>query len=182
MYACKYMGTVRHPCAVTPLPTVSKIVTLLGIRCHNIHVPLRLRYVWFCLGSAQLTSLTAAFYNWAVYNGHLLVHAMHTRQRLIALSWNWAAHNGHLLVNATDTHKRLTAPFWNWATHDGHSSEHSTHKTLTNGSHPVLIAEQHVIRLRQNHIYTMHTRNFWQGNHQIYGHIRCKCIHGSGQP
>jgi hypothetical protein len=28
-------------------------------------------------------------------------------------------------------------------------------------------------RVGQNHIYTVHVRYFWQGNHQIYGHIRC---------
>jgi len=28
-------------------------------------------------------------------------------------------------------------------------------------------------RVGQNHIYTVHIRYFWQGNHQIYGHIRC---------
>ena len=28
-------------------------------------------------------------------------------------------------------------------------------------------------RVGQNHIYTVHMRCFWQGNHQIYGHIRC---------
>ena len=31
----------------------------------------------------------------------------------------------------------------------------------------------HVCRVGQNHIYTVHVRYFWQGNHQIYGHIRC---------
>jgi len=28
-------------------------------------------------------------------------------------------------------------------------------------------------RVGQNHIYTVYIRCFWQGNHQIYGHIRC---------
>jgi hypothetical protein len=28
-------------------------------------------------------------------------------------------------------------------------------------------------RVGQNHIYTMYVRYFWQGNHRIYGHIRC---------
>jgi len=28
-------------------------------------------------------------------------------------------------------------------------------------------------RVGQTHIYTVHTRYFWQGNHQIYGRIRC---------
>jgi len=30
-----------------------------------------------------------------------------------------------------------------------------------------------VVRVDQNHIYTMYIRYYWQGNHQIYGHIRC---------
>ena len=29
-------------------------------------------------------------------------------------------------------------------------------------------------RVGQNHICTVCKRYFWQGNHQIYGHIRCK--------
>jgi len=32
---------------------------------------------------------------------------------------------------------------------------------------------QRMCRFGQNHIYTVHIRYFWQGNHQIYGHIRC---------
>ena len=28
-------------------------------------------------------------------------------------------------------------------------------------------------RVGQNHIYTVYIRYIWQGNHQIYGHIRC---------
>jgi hypothetical protein len=31
----------------------------------------------------------------------------------------------------------------------------------------------HMCRVGQNHIYTVYIRYFWQGNHQIYGHIRC---------
>ena len=34
----------------------------------------------------------------------------------------------------------------------------------------------------QNYIYTVCIRYFWQGNHQIYGHIRCIYINGSGHP
>ena len=30
-----------------------------------------------------------------------------------------------------------------------------------------------VCRVGQNHIYTVYLRRFWQGNHQIYCHIRC---------
>ena len=30
-----------------------------------------------------------------------------------------------------------------------------------------------VCRVGQNHIYTVYLRCFWQGNHQIYCHIRC---------
>ena len=31
----------------------------------------------------------------------------------------------------------------------------------------------HIYRVGQDHIYTVHTRHFWQGNLEIYGHIRC---------
>jgi len=27
--------------------------------------------------------------------------------------------------------------------------------------------------LGQNHMYMVHKRHVWQGNHQIYGHVRC---------
>jgi len=30
-----------------------------------------------------------------------------------------------------------------------------------------------ICRVGQNHIYTVCIRYFWQGNHEIYGHIRC---------
>jgi hypothetical protein len=30
-----------------------------------------------------------------------------------------------------------------------------------------------ICRVGQNHIYTVYVRYFWQGNYQIYGHIRC---------
>ena len=30
-----------------------------------------------------------------------------------------------------------------------------------------------VCRVGQNYIYTVYIRYFWQGNHQIYGHLRC---------
>jgi len=29
------------------------------------------------------------------------------------------------------------------------------------------------LAIGHNHIYTVYIRYFWQGNHQIYGHIRC---------
>ena len=31
----------------------------------------------------------------------------------------------------------------------------------------------HLCKVGQNHIYTVYVRYIWQGNHQIYGHIRC---------
>jgi hypothetical protein len=34
-------------------------------------------------------------------------------------------------------------------------------------------AAAHLNRVGQNHTYTVYVRYFWQGNHQIYGHIRC---------
>ena len=30
-------------------------------------------------------------------------------------------------------------------------------------------------RVGQNHIYTVYIRCFRQGNHQVYGHVRCMC-------
>ena len=30
-----------------------------------------------------------------------------------------------------------------------------------------------MLRVVQSHIYTVYVRYFWQGNHQLYGHIRC---------
>jgi hypothetical protein len=38
-----------------------------------------------------------------------------------------------------------------------------------------------VRRVGQNPIHTVYIRYFWQGNHQIYSHIRCICIR-SGKP
>jgi len=35
------------------------------------------------------------------------------------------------------------------------------------------LATSCMYRVGQNHICTVHIRYFWQGNHQIYGHIRC---------
>ena len=35
------------------------------------------------------------------------------------------------------------------------------------------IALNNMCRVGQNHIYTVYIRYVWQGNHQIYGHIRC---------
>jgi hypothetical protein len=31
----------------------------------------------------------------------------------------------------------------------------------------------HIIRVGQNHIYTVYIQYFWQGNFNMYGHIRC---------
>jgi hypothetical protein len=38
--------------------------------------------------------------------------------------------------------------------------------------HPITLL-LHILRDGQNHIYTLYIRHVWQGNHQIYGHIRC---------
>jgi len=32
----------------------------------------------------------------------------------------------------------------------------------------------YIIRVGQNHIYTVCIRYFWQGNHHIYAHLRCR--------
>jgi hypothetical protein len=60
---------------------------------------------------------------------------------------------------------------------------HAQHCTCTITGHLLLImciitGYLHLItctitRVGQNHIYTVCIRYFWQGNHQIYGHIRC---------
>ena len=45
---------------------------------------------------------------------------------------------------------------------------------LTNQWHTcVLDCRSLMYRVGQNHIFMVHTRYIWQGNHQIYGHIRC---------
>jgi len=47
--------------------------------------------------------------------------------------------------------------------------------TYTHNTHVYTEAcTTHNCRVGQNHTYTVHTRYFWQGNHQIYDHIRCK--------
>jgi len=43
------------------------------------------------------------------------------------------------------------------------------HGTLDSG----LVCCTLIYRVGQNHIYTVCIRCFWQGNHHIYGHIRC---------
>jgi hypothetical protein len=30
-----------------------------------------------------------------------------------------------------------------------------------------------IYRVGQNHKYTVYIRDFWWGNHQLYGHVRC---------
>jgi len=37
----------------------------------------------------------------------------------------------------------------------------------------LLLPLRYTCRIGQDHIYTVHIRYFWQGNHQIYSHIRC---------
>jgi len=36
-----------------------------------------------------------------------------------------------------------------------------------------VVYELYIRRVGQNHICTVFIRYFWQGNHQIYDHIRC---------
>jgi hypothetical protein len=40
-------------------------------------------------------------------------------------------------------------------------------------AHMCMVGQNHICRVGQNHIYTVCVRYFWQGNHQIYGQIRC---------
>jgi len=44
------------------------------------------------------------------------------------------------------------------------------HWLMTPGTHWSVV---HMHRVGQNHIYTVCIRYFWQGNHWIYGHMRC---------
>jgi len=37
----------------------------------------------------------------------------------------------------------------------------------------LLCTRGHTFRVGQINIYTVYTRYFWQGNHQVYGHVRC---------
>jgi len=39
--------------------------------------------------------------------------------------------------------------------------------------HVLLLTHEFMCRVGQNHIYTVYIQYFWQGNDQIYGHIRC---------
>jgi len=39
--------------------------------------------------------------------------------------------------------------------------------------HSLSLGRYSISRVGQNHIYTVYIRYFWQGNHCIYGHIRC---------
>ena len=45
-----------------------------------------------------------------------------------------------------------------------------------------IVSYMYMNRVGQNHKYTVYIRYFWQGNHQIYGHIYTVNIYGSGQP
>jgi hypothetical protein len=35
------------------------------------------------------------------------------------------------------------------------------------------VSQAHILRVGQNHIYTVYIQLFWQRNYQIYAHIRC---------
>ena len=37
----------------------------------------------------------------------------------------------------------------------------------------IVFASPLLTRVGQNHTYTVYLRCFWQGDHQIYGHVRC---------
>ena len=39
--------------------------------------------------------------------------------------------------------------------------------------HRHVVRVDQILRVGQNHIYTVCIRYFWQGFHHIYGHIRC---------
>jgi len=53
------------------------------------------------------------------------------------------------------------------------SNKNCSSKVLVPGVKCVPTCHMHMCRVGQNHIYTVFIRYFWQGNHQIHGHIRC---------
>ena len=48
-----------------------------------------------------------------------------------------------------------------------------THTHIHTYTHVHTHTQTHTQRVGQNHIYTVYTRCFWQGNHQINCHVRC---------
>ena len=38
---------------------------------------------------------------------------------------------------------------------------------------PKILYTNRIYKVGQNRMYTVYIRDFWQGNNQIYGHIRC---------
>jgi len=70
-----------------------------------------------------------------------------------------------LLINVP----RASGPYFNSLQTSSGSSAPPSHTGMCI-SPPELI-----LRVGQDHIYTVYIRYFWQGNHQICGHIRCIC-------
>ena len=56
-------------------------------------------------------------------------------------------------------------------THTYNASMHTCAYIHTSTMHAYTLFTCHC-RVGQNHIYTMHIRYSWQGNYQIYGHLR----------
>jgi hypothetical protein len=53
-------------------------------------------------------------------------------------------------------------------------------------THSLAHVRAHMYRVGQNHIciyiHTVNIRYYLQENHQIYGHVQCIGVYGSGQP
>ena len=47
------------------------------------------------------------------------------------------------------------------------------YSALDSNTHACLKLLSIVCRVGQDHIYMVYIRYFWQGNHQIYGHVWC---------
>jgi len=60
-------------------------------------------------------------------------------------------------VKRTHTH----AQAWNKSKRDSEAASYASEE------------DTHTCRVGQNHMNTVYIRYFWQGNHQIYGHIWC---------
>ena len=53
------------------------------------------------------------------------------------------------------------------------STELSCSQPRRGGQHTWSSSKTQNSRVGQNHMYTVYIRYFWQGNHEMYGHIRC---------
>ena len=84
-------------------------------------------------------------------------------------------------MNAQNEMQRVYQPLHAASTYTAHKAGVASCKPKCTIKHPnkvqhasqmAVLMATHIIRVGQNHIYTVYIRFFWQGNLQIYGHIR----------